>query len=312
MTPDEFRHRLSRGPLVIDGGLATQLESAGHDIGGSLWSARVLRDDPAAVRDAHIAFLAAGAELIITASYQVSRRGLIEVGSSAREADQLLVRSVQLANEAREQALADGVSQPGALVAASVGPWGATNHDGSEYRGRYGVPRRELVAFHRERLEPLVAAAPDLLAVETIPDLDEVEALIEALSDYPDLAAWISLTTPDGRTVSAGQPLGDVAHVVASCPSVVAVGVNCSAADHVLAAVEALAPAGLPLLAYPNAGQVWDAENEQWHGPAAPVLPAALPPRWLAAGVRVVGGCCGVGPEGISELATMTAGWHSD
>ena len=315
MTPELLRARIDSGLLLVDGGLATELESAGHDISGSLWSARVLRENPQAVRDAHVAFLEAGADVIITASYQVSRRGLVAAGGTAAEADSLLVRSVELALEARE-------AFPDALVAASVGPYGATNHDGSEYRGRYGLSQRDLADFHRERLGVLVAAGADLLAIETIPDLDEVEALIEALADVPGVAAWLSMTTPDGTVLSAGQPLADASRSVAECPSVVAVGVNCSAPSAVRLALSALAEpwalaggAGAPaLLAYPNAGQLWDSTTETWSGASSPVPAASDVAAWLAAGARLVGGCCGVGPADIAALGALMAraGWHSD
>jgi len=302
VTPDDLRARLSDAPLLLDGGLATQIEAMGHDISGTLWSARALRDEPGAVVAAHRAFLAAGADVIITASYQVSRRGIEAVGGGAREADALLVRSVQAAQEARE---AEGST---ALVAASVGPYGATNHDGSEYRGRYGVGHRALVAFHRERLEPLVLAGPDLLAVETIPDLDEVAALVEALADHPDLAAWVSMTTPDGRTISAGQPLEDAVAVIDAAPGVVAVGVNCSAPRHVLPALEALGGGPTPLVAYPNAGQLWDAASETWSGPDESGLAGGLGAVWVGAGARLVGGCCGVGPADIAAMRAALPG----
>ena len=290
---------------MIDGGLATELESSGEDISGSLWSARVLRERPDAVRAAHEAYLRAGAEIIITASYQVSRRGVVAAGGTAEEADELLVRSVRVAHDAVAAVGTCGHT----LVAASVGPWGATNHDGSEYRGRYGISREELVDFHRERLSVLASAEPDLLAIETIPDLDEVLALIDVLADFPDLAAWLSVTTPDGTTTSAGQPLMAVAETLGQCPSVVAVGVNCSAPHTVLPALTVLGAAStnLRLLAYPNAGQAWDAASESWSGPASPLLPRDQVAQWREVGVGAVGGCCGVGPDGIADLVDALA-----
>ena len=306
MTPDDFRARLATEPLILDGGLATELEAAGEDIGGSLWSARVLRERPDAVRRAHEAYLTSGAQVVITASYQVSRRGVIAAGGTADEADELLTRSVRVAQEAVDRAGLPGRT----LVAASVGPWGATNHDGSEYRGRYGIPHHELVDFHRERLNVLVSAGPDLLAIETIPDLEEVDALVEVLADFPAIAAWLSVTTPDGTATSAGQPLTEVAEICAHSPSIVAVGVNCSAPHTVLPALTVLGAAGtsLQLVAYPNAGQAWDAESETWSGPASPLLPRDQVAAWRYVGAGAIGGCCGVGPAGIADLANAVAG----
>jgi homocysteine S-methyltransferase len=158
----------------------------------------------------------------------------------------------------------------------------------------------------------LAAAGPDLLAIETIPDLDEVLALIEVLADFPDLAAWVSLTTLDGISTCAGQPLTEVSAALAGAPSVVAVGVNCSAPTVVTPALRAMSSAGSRLLAYPNAGQTWHSETETWSGPASPVLPSELVSEWLDLGAKAIGGCCGVDSAGVTALAADVGGWHSD
>jgi homocysteine S-methyltransferase len=129
---------LAAGPAAIDGGLASELEARGHDLTGALWSARLLREDPAAIRDVHATYFAAGATVGISASYQASRSGFTRHGLAAAEADRLLALSVDLVRAGREIARAGGATHP-MLVAASVGPYGATLHDGSEYRGHYGV-----------------------------------------------------------------------------------------------------------------------------------------------------------------------------
>ena len=300
---------LAAGPWALDGGMASELEARGHDLSGALWSARLLRDEPAAILDVHRAYYAAGAAVAISASYQASRAGFAAAGLAADEADLLLARSVALARTARDEAAAARPDGPPLLVAASVGPYGAILHDGSEYRGRYGLAHADLVAFHRERLAVLVSAGPDLLAVETVPDVDEAMAVVEALADHPDVPAWLSFSCRDGAHVSAGQPVGEAAEVAASAPSVVAVGVNCTAPEHVGAVLSAMAVAvpGLPLVAYPNAGRTWDAATECWLGEGADTLPEAAVTDWIDRGAALVGGCCGLGPTAVAGVAAATA-----
>lgn len=299
---------LASGPWAVDGGLATELEARGYDLSGTLWSARVLEADPDAVRAVHAAYFRAAAVVGTSASYQVSRSGYERNGLTAAQAGAALTRSVRLVREAAEVVRAEGVTTP-LLVAASVGPYGATLHDGSEYRGRYGLSRARLAAFHRERLDVLAAAGPDLLAVETIPDLAEAEALVEVLADHPDLPAWLSYSCADGATTCAGQPYADAVAVAVSAPTVLAVGVNCTKPEHVagLLAAGELARAGRPYVVYPNAGRVWDGAASEWNGDGTDRLPAAAVRDWVARGARLVGGCCGLGPAAVREIAAALA-----
>lgn len=305
-------HLLASGPWPLDGGLASELESRGHDLSDDLWSARLLRDDPAAIRAVHAAYFAAGARVAISASYQASRRGFAGVGLDARAADRLLVRSVELAREARDAALGAGTPGP-LLVAASVGPYGAVLADGAEYRGRYGVPHADLVAFHRERLDVLAGAGPDLLAVETIPDAAEVAALVEVLADHPGLPAWVSLSCASALRTWAGDRVEDAARIAAAAPTVRAVGVNCTAPAHVAGLLRRIrAATGVALVAYPNAGRVWDGAARCWTGEGAAELPTSAVRDWVGAGAMLVGGCCGLGPTAVAglerDLAPLRAG----
>ena len=302
---------IAEGPVVIDGGLATRLEARGLDISGSLWSARVLVDQPEAIIEAHGDFIDAGARIVITASYQVSRAGFLAQGRSAQQADAALRRSVELAREARHRRRG---GTPEVLVAASVGPYGAITHDGGEYRGRYGLSHEELVDFHGERIEILVMAQPDLLAVETIPDADEAAAIAQILADHPDLPAWVTFSCGDAQRTWAGQPIGEAAAAVSNAPSVAAVGVNCVHPALVTGLLERIAdtsglPAGMPLVAYPNAGRVWLPDTETWadQTPSQGGEPTGVEGwpvgDWANAGARLIGGCCCVEPADIAALA---------
>ncbi|WP_245671349.1 homocysteine S-methyltransferase [Nocardia amamiensis] len=287
---------LASGVLISDGGLATELEARGHDLSDALWSARLLVDDPAAIEAVHAAYFQAGADIATTASYQASFEGFAARGLSRADSIRLLRRSVALARAARD-ACADGRQR---WVAASIGPYGAALADGSEYRGRYGRSVGELRAWHRPRLEVLADAGADLLALETVPDIDEAEALVDLVTDI-GVPAWLSYTIEGTRT-RAGQPLADAFAVAAASDSIIAIGVNCCAPADVTAAIELAAGTGKPVVAYPNSGEGWDAARRTWAGSArfAPAQARA----WVARGARVIGGCCRVGPADIARLAT--------
>jgi homocysteine S-methyltransferase len=285
--------------MILDGGLSNALSARGHDLSDDLWTARLLRDDASEIAEVHRAYYAAGAEVATTASYQASVPGFVRLGVPRVEAEALIRRSVTLAREVRDELLADGKRR---LVAASVGPYGAVLADGSEYRGRYGLTPTQLREFHLPRLEILASAEPDLLAVETIPDLDEAAVLV-ALIDELGVPAWLSYSVHRDHT-RAGQPLSDAFAIVASSKAVVATGVNCCAPDDVLPALQvAAAVTGKPGVAYPNSGQVWDSGNHAWRGTSA--YDVALAPTWVAAGAAYVGGCCQVGLADIAALAEV-------
>jgi homocysteine S-methyltransferase len=282
--------------VVLDGGLATQLEAAGADLSGALWSARLLAEEPERIYAAHRAFFAARAQVAITASYQASFDGFAAVGISHDAATALLRRSVELARRAARDEPGDGPR----WVAASVGPYGAVLGDGSEYHGDYGLSVKQLRAFHHERLAVLADAGADLLAVETIPSLTEVEALVTEL-DLLDQPAWIALTAAGDRT-RAGEPAAEAFALAASSASVIAVGVNCTGPSDVAGLLELAATVTTkPLLAYPNSGEDWDPLARRWRGPAE-FSPADVR-EWLGLGVRLLGGCCRVTPAQITAIA---------
>ena len=292
----DFARALAEGGLVLDGGLATELEAQGHDLSDALWSARLLADDPDAVVAAHRAFYAAGAQVATTASYQASFAGFAATGLARDEAAALMRRSVWLADRARE-----GMASPDSLfVAASVGPYGAALADGSEYTGAYDLDVRGLRAFHRPRLEVLAEAGADVLAVETIPCLAEVEAVLEELSRLDGIPAWLSLTCAGGRT-RRGEDPSEAFAMAAGVEGVVAVGVNCTAPEEVTDLLPAAATAGKPVLVYPNSGEGWDARTRSWTGASA--LTGGQVADWLDAGASAVGGCCRVGPADIAAVA---------
>ena len=202
------------GRIVLDGGLATALEARGHDLNDDLWSAKVLMEDPDAIRQVHLDFLRAGADCITTATYQATFAGFSASGVSDEDAVKLLVRSIDLAVETRDSFWANPENRYGRLrplVAASIGPYGAFLADGSEYTGNYGIDAAELHAFHERRWHILAESRADLLACETIPSRLEAEVLLRLLRDTPHRWAWMSFSCRDGGHVSDGSRLEHVA-----------------------------------------------------------------------------------------------------
>ncbi|MGW7225914.1 homocysteine S-methyltransferase [Streptomyces cyaneofuscatus] len=292
---------LAEGPVLLDGGLSNQLEAQGCDLSDALWSARLLADAPKQVEAAHLAYLRAGAQVLITASYQATFEGFGRHGIGPERTGALLARSVELARRAAGAAhRADPERE--IWVAASVGPYGAMLADGSEYRGRYGLTVSELERFHRPRVAALAEAGPDVLALETVPDMDEAEAVVRVAEEI-GLPLWLSYSVAGGRT-RAGQPLEEAFAVAAGREAVVAVGVNCcdpaEAEEAVRVAVEVT---GKPAVVYPNSGEGWDAEGRGWTG--ASTFDPGRVRAWTGAGARLVGGCCRVGPDRIKELAGL-------
>ena len=290
------------GPVVLDGGLATELERRGHDLTDELWSARLLRDDPGTVRGVHLDFFRAGAHVATTASYQASFEGFAAHGLSREESADLMRDSVRLAREAAALAeFEDGVRR---VVAASVGPYGAVRADGSEYHGDYGVTDAVLRSFHGRRMEVLATAGADLLALETVPSEQEATVLLGLLDEMPvGTRAWLSLTCADVTRTRRGEDVSRVFGLARGMDGVVAVGVNCTAPEHVDELVPAaVAASGKPAVAYPNSGETWDAARRQWSGEGVGVDPTAAA-RWVSLGAELVGGCCRVGVADIARLS---------
>ena len=311
--PNPLQSLLHQKRLVIlDGALATELERRGADLQDPLWSAKILVEQPDLIRQVHYDYFSAGADVAITASYQASFAGLAARGLSEAHAADLMRLSVQLAIDARTQYLADqsplATCNTPLLVAASVGPYGAYLHDGSEYRGDYGLTVEELMAWHRPRFAVLAQSGADLLACETIPSLAEGEALIRLLAEFPDVWAWLSFSCCDGDHVCHGERFADCVALASACPQIAAIGVNCTAPRYVESLLgQAAAVTTKPLLAYPNSGERWDAVTQCWLPGSGVADFAAAAQRWYAAGARLIGGCCRTTPADIAALAGLFA-----
>jgi len=286
---------LQLGPVVLDGGLATELEAQGHDLGTELWSARLLHDDPDAIIRTHLAYFAAGAQVATTASYQASLDGFVRAGMDKSTAGQMIRRSVRLA----EQARASYEDDQDRWIAGSVGPYGAALADGSEYRGDYDISIDELRQWHRPRIELLVEAGVDVLALETIPCVAEVEALLAGIAGTGQ-PCWLSITCSGDQT-RAGEPAAEAFTLARDVEEIIAVGINCiDPADAYALVCTASQATGKPVVVYPNSGERWDSVASAWNG-AATFRPEAVG-EWFSGGARLVGGCCRVGPAEIQAM----------
>jgi homocysteine S-methyltransferase len=294
------------GVLVLDGGLATELEGLGLDLDHPLWSAHVLEEAPDAIGVVHRAYLEAGADCITTASYQATLEGFAREGLSHAQGARLLRRSVALAVAARDafwSEPANRVSRHRPLVAASIGPYGAYLANGAEYTGDYDLDEAGLAAFHRERLEILAASGADLLACETIPSAAEARALAKLLGAVPGALAWFAFSCRDGERISDGTPFVECVRELAPHPQIVALGINCTAPTYVDGLLRAARLAtAKPLVAYPNSGERYDAASRTWQGLRSAEDWGECGREWHDAGARLIGGCCRTGPGHIRSL----------
>jgi homocysteine S-methyltransferase len=296
------------GLHVLDGAMATELERKGFDLDGPLWSAQVLETSPQAISAVHRDYLEAGADCLLTASYQVSAQGFEKIGRdphvAVRDAANALRSSVTIAEEARKDY--QSRSPRRIWIAASLGSYGAMLHNGAEYHGNYHCSFEELVEFHSPRIAVMAQTNADLLAFESIPSLEEARAILLALRTHPDLPVYLSFTCRDGVHVSHGESLRTCAELLDAQPQVVGIGVNCTAPELIDSLVGELARAtSKPIIVYPNSGEQWDAAHHCWHGDGQIQQFGKLAEGWKSAGAQWIGGCCRTGPEHVRAVANL-------
>ena len=277
--------------IKLDGGLSSALVNNGNKLTTSLWTGELIRTNPAQITKAHLDFINAGAQIIITSSYQLSYSGCGVRGWSEAETNQALIATTALAKKAVTESGKD------VKVAASVGPYGASLADGSEYKGNYGVSKQVLTDFHAKRLEILISTSPDYLALETMPDTFEVEVLLDLLTDCP-IPFWLSYSCKEGNQTNAGQSFQSAVDLAQSA---MAVGINCTKPE-LIGDLLRSAKSNKPYVVYPNSGRVWDAKNKVWTGSAAVGFSNELVNEWVKAGAEIIGGCCGIGATEIQQL----------
>jgi homocysteine S-methyltransferase len=293
--------------IIVDGALASELQRHGCDLNDSLWSAKVLIEQPELIRQVHYDYFSAGADCTITASYQATPLGFAKKGITLDQSIKLIKTSVELAKQAKWQYLDETKQNKTLLIAGSVGPYGAYLANGSEYTGDYQLPESEFIDFHYDRIKALVDAKVDLLACETLPSFAEIKALTKLLEKFPIVTSWFSLTLKDANHLSDGTPLPLVIEYLNHCQQVVSIGINCIALESVTAALESLQKlTQKPLIVYPNSGEQYDPTTKQWHkNHHHDCTFANQLPLWTKLGATLIGGCCQTTPSDITEIARL-------
>jgi homocysteine S-methyltransferase len=293
-------------PLLLDGGLSNELERQGCDLNQKLWSAKMLESNPEAIILAHLAYLEAGAHCIITSSYQATLPGFMAMGYDLTAASALILKSVQVAEEARRRFGFLHPNQAKPLIAASIGPYGAYLANGSEYRGDYSISDQGLRDFHEPRINLLDGSMADMLACETIPSFQEASVLSTILKNK-NKSAWISFSCKDGKHISDGTPIEKCAALFAHHPGVIAIGVNCTSPEYISGLIQSIKSKSgeKKIVVYPNSGAVYHAESKTWTGLSDSATCELMVKEWMNLGADIIGGCCGIGPEQIKAMGKI-------
>jgi methionine synthase / methylenetetrahydrofolate reductase(NADPH) len=284
-----FLDRLARGPLLADGAMGTMLNARGAPIERPVEEINQARPDW--VREAHLAYIQAGAEIITTNTFGGSRPRLAEaaLGDQVR---QINFRGVKLAREARE------ISGQPVWIAGSIGPLGR--------RARYGDgllnPDVAGAAF-REQIAVMWEAGVDFLIFETFSDLAELLLGVEVARSTTDLPVVAEMTFGNDGATGLGYRPAEVALALAEARVDVA-GINCSMGPAgllgVLSAMHGVEPS-LRLSAMPNAGFPYRAGDRVIYL-SSPAYFAQHVRPFLASGATLIGGCCGTTPAHIRAM----------
>ncbi len=298
-----------QGYVVLDGGLATELERKGFDLAHPLWSARIALQNPQAIKDVHFSYLKSGADLIITASYQASFPGCRKQRMSDIETERFLKRTVEIAVEAREEFIgevnaAERELRQAPLIAASVGPYGAYLANGAEYKSDYGVSKEDLYEFHVRRWEILAATESDVMACETIPSFDEALVLRGLIEQTQNKRAYVSFSCKDGEHINDGTPIRDCSEMISDCEDVFAIGINCTSPRFVSSLIKKIKE-GAPekeIIVYPNSGETYVAKTKDWKAVSNQINFSRASIEWFRHGARLIGGCCRTTPKDIRAI----------
>ncbi|XP_031828669.1 betaine-homocysteine S-methyltransferase [Nomia melanderi] len=313
---------------VLDGGFSTQLATHVGDIidGDPLWTARFLVTNPNAIISTHLDFLKAGAEIILTNTYQASIDGFSKyMGLTEEESLDIFSKAVDYAKEAvnlyKKEIKGDkNIINENPLIAGSIGPYGACLHDASEYTGKYcsSVSEKVLMDWHRPRINKLIDSGINILAIETIPCKREGEALVTLLKEYPNTKAWLSFSCrDDGCSIADGSNFHNViteCYKKASRGQILAVGVNCIAPQNVTPLLKAIngrcKKEFIPLVVYPNSGDKYTVESG-WIKEEGEYPLHQFVHEWLDLGVRYIGGCCRTYAEDIKKIQAEVKTWEN-
>ncbi|MBP1678172.1 MAG: calE2 [Bacteroidetes bacterium] len=293
MTTGPLTELLSRRPaLVLDGAMGTELQRRGVDTGLPLWSARALASNPEAVLRIHREYAAAGADILTATTFRTTPRTFRRAGASDRS-DALTALAVALARKAADETLGRTV-----LVAGSIAPLEDC------YRPDLVPSDGELQEEHGLQATRLARAGVDFILLETMGTVREAVAALGAARDTGNEVAVSFLCAADGRLLG-GEPLEDAVRAVARLKPTI-LSLNCVPADQADAAIDSLTAAWPgPWAIYPNAGRPEDLATGVIMHAVSPGAYAVHARRWLSAGARIVGGCCGTTPDHIAAVRAL-------
>jgi len=293
--------------IIIEGDLGTQIQKNGYDVNDSLWSAKYLDENPDVIKEVHRQYLEAGADIIITSSYQASLEGFIKKGFLKEKAIDLMKLSINIALETRDEFWKnyeekDKRIKP--LVAASIGPYGAYLADGSEYTGKYGISDEELSDFHRKRLEILISTSPDILAIETMPLLSEVKIIVKLLKEFNKIPTWVTFSAKNESTTNANDDIKECMSFLENEDCISAVGINCTAPQYIPKLIENIKLVSTkPIVVYPNGGSKYNPILKVWEkGEISALEYSKLSHLWFQKGAQIIGGCCETTPKEILNI----------
>lgn len=277
--------------MLLDGATGTELNRRGVDTGLPLWSANALTTDTGlnVLRQVHLDYLNAGAEIITTNTFRTHRRVLVGKGFSAQE---LTWRAVATAREAIAQ-----FGKP-ALVAGSL----SSLEDC--YRPDLVPPADECRAEHAERIEHLVESGVDVLLIETMNCIREAE-IAAKIATASGLPTWVSFVCDENGRILSGESLTHAAEVLMPL-GIKALGVNCMPAHTLtqpLGELRGICGQDFPLLAYGNIGYVDDEQGWINTDSTDPEGYLQYARTWPA---QIIGACCGSTPEHIRKLQRLS------
>ncbi|XP_023334832.1 homocysteine S-methyltransferase 3-like [Eurytemora carolleeae] len=305
---------LVKGDLwIIDGGFSTQLmvymEGLDND---PLWTARSIVTNPDLVEQVHMDFINAGANVILTCSYQISEQGFKQhLNMNSKATVEAVRTSVQLAKSAIKKCEKRAI-----LIGGSVGPYGACQSDGSEYTGAYldALSREELVKWHLPRIQTLISSRVDFIAAETLPSWREAIAILDCISATGGTTpVWVSFTLKNENNLPTGETIQDAMrqlrkHELFDKGRIFAVGFNCLHPKLVSGGIDNIRKVAktIPIVVYPNSGEDWDGIARCWKGEGG-IDWSDYVGDWLKKGVVGLGGCCRLGAEHIADLRLSVA-----
>lgn len=302
---------LQKDVIILDGALGTELENRGYDVSGKLWSAKYLLKKPIAIQEIHEVYLIAGSDIITTSSYQASIPSFLEAGLNLEESYDLIKKTVFLAENAIKTVweslpIEEKAKRPYPLIAGSVGPYAAYLSDGSEYTGDYQLSQEKFQEFHRPRIQALLEAGSDLLAIETIPNVQETKAILDLLEkEFPQVEAYLSFTAQTESTISDGTKIEEVGKLADLSSQILALGINCTAPHLISPLLTCLQSVSKkPFVVYPNSGEIYNGDSQTWSSnPNQENTLVQNSQLWRELGARLLGGCCRTRPTDMKELA---------